>query len=260
MRARRRRFDDTTEHLRDTAERLLLERGARAVTLESVSDHGFASVGSVYERCGSRSALLEDLVATRFEVLWPDLERCAPGQLEARLGALMHDAPGQRVGTWIVELLHLARDEPSSGHHAARAVDRLATWCAVGDGLSTSDATARGARWWVLAAVVGHAQFQLGGARMPALASSVTRLASPPDTTPVIVPPVVLPVVGLPEAQYSERPPLDETAARLVGVTRRLISEAGGDTSVRAVLAQTGLAAGSGAASTRCSTRSRHAT
>ena len=73
MAKRHRRFDDTTEHLRDVAARLVVEHGVRFLTLESLSEHGFASVGSVYERWGSREALLDDLVRSRFESAWAAL-------------------------------------------------------------------------------------------------------------------------------------------------------------------------------------------
>ena len=245
MAQRSRRFEDTTEHLRDTASRLLLERGVRELTLEAVADHGYASVGSVYERWPSRAALLDDLVESRFEPLWASTLQCAETSLAERLAVVLDSERGREVGVWLVELLHLARDSPDLAGHARSAVERFADWCRVGEGRCSHDATERGAQWWVLANAVGHAQLLLGGAAIPELAVSIARLASNPWTQSTASPTVDVTVDDLPKPDLPEPRPLDNTGQRLVGVTRRLIAEAGGDTSIRAVLAETGLASGS---------------
>jgi len=245
MRQRRRRFDDTTEHLRDTAVRLLLQHGARSLTLESLSEQGFASVGSVYERWGSRASLIADLVATRFEGAWAALAEGAPRHLLGRLERLMNASSGETVGVWLVELMHVARDVPELRCHAHDALERLAQWCPVGGGVASADITERGAQGWMLANVIGHAQLRLGGARMPNLAAAVARLASAPEPASSPARPLPTSPNDLPSAGLSDQPVLDDVARHLVGVTRRLIAEAGGETSVRAVLAEAGVAAGS---------------
>lgn len=245
MPTRRSRFDDTTEHLRDVAARLVVERGARAVTLESLSEHGYASVGSVYERWASREALLDDVVGSRFAPLWVSLVETGGADLASRLHTLMQTPVGDEASVWLVEMLHVARDVPQLAHHARQAVEKLAGWCRVGDGLTSHEATVRGAQWWLVANVVGYAQLRLGGARLPHMAPAVARLASQPVPGAETRVAMSIPVESLPGAVPPESRPLDATAHHLVGVTRRLIAEAGGDTSVRAVLAETGVAPGS---------------
>lgn len=239
------RFDETTEHLRDTGASLLLERGVRHLTLEALAEHGFASVGSIYERWSSRAALIDDLVWSRFEPAWSALTASTGSGLSHRLRELMEASHGQLVGTWLVELSHLARDLPELGHHAHRALDRVAEWCRVGGGTTSPDIIDRGAQWWLIANVIGHAQLRLGGARMPPMASVVARLAEASASSSEVGRSVTVPVDDLPREEFSEQRPLDDTAHRVVGVTRRLIAAAGGETSIRAVLAETGLAPGS---------------
>jgi AcrR family transcriptional regulator len=64
------RFDTTTEHLLDTADRLVIENGLRELSLESVSNTRYASTGSVYERWRSKLQLIDELSARRFERHW----------------------------------------------------------------------------------------------------------------------------------------------------------------------------------------------
>lgn len=243
MAERRRRFDTTTEHLRRVAEQLLLDRGSRALTLESLAEHGFASVGSVYERWSSRTELIDDLVANCLGPLADQLVSGDEAMLVEVLRALIDSADGERVGVWLVELLHLARDLPELAHHAHRLVHRLATW--LGTSLETSemDAADRGAQWWAMANVVGHAQLRLGGAQLPPMAAEIARLATRGGS--VTGGPVIVSTSDLPSPRVPPAPPLDDTGARVVGVTRRLIAEAGGDPKIRDVLVETGLASGS---------------
>ncbi len=241
---RTRRFDDTTEHLRDAAATVLVTRGVRAVTLELLAEHGYASVGSVYERWSSRAALLDDVVRTRCDPLWSDIERDPSASLVARLATLMDSTEGEAVGTFLVELLHLARDLPELAHHAHRGVQRLLQWCAVEVGAPSGEPAERGTRWWLAATVVGHAQLRLGGAQMPQLAPSMAHLASPPSRARQSATVLDVPTSDLPRTQMPDLDYLDIMGAQLVGITRDLMGDKGGEPGIRDVLDLAGVAAG----------------
>lgn len=239
------RFDDTTEHLRDTADRLVVERGARSLTLESLAEQGFASVGSVYERWPARGALIDDLVASRFEPLWAEVAADESAPLVRRLTTVMHTPPGQTASAWLVELLHVARDVPELAHHAHFTVGRLVDWCRVRTDNTIDDATDRGARWWLAANVVGYAQLRLGGGRIPDMAATMAVLASSGRSDGAGPKGRDVAVAGLPEPSPPATGSLDDVGRRVVGVTRQLIGEAGADPSIRDVINEAGLAAGS---------------
>jgi AcrR family transcriptional regulator len=239
------RFGDTTEHLRDTAAGVLVERGARSLTLESLAQHGFASVGSVYERWPSRNALIDDLVSSRFEPLLAELTSDIVAPLERRLTTVMHGPSSHLLGAWLVELLHVARDVPELAHHARVAMGRLAQWCRVHTDTNNDEAADRGAQWWLVANVVGYAQLTLGGALIPDMAATMAVLASSGRIEPARRTRRDVAVGDLPQPSLPPASGLDDVGHRVVGVTRQLIGAAGGDPSIREVLNQTGLAAGS---------------
>ena len=59
------RFGATTEHLRDTACRLLVHHGVRAFTQEALAEAACVSIGTIYQRWSSKSETLEDVAASR---------------------------------------------------------------------------------------------------------------------------------------------------------------------------------------------------
>lgn len=236
MRRTQPRFDSTTGHLLDTADRLVLERGLRDLSLEAVSSEGFASTGSVYERWNSKWQLIDDLFDQRFERHWERLASATAGaSLSDKLRALESTDDGTNVGTWIVEMLHLARVRPDYLPRSLDILDRFVQWCRVELSPLDDEDTRDGAQWWLIATVIGWHQLRLGGATMPSMSEHLSGLVSPP-VSPRPATPAEMVIDEVPGTAPPSAPAIDDVSRRIVGVTRDLLAQAEGDLSVRSIL------------------------
>lgn len=236
MRHTQPRFDATTEHLLDTADRLVIERGLRDLSLESVSNEGFASTGSVYERWRSKWHLVDELLDQRFESYWARLTNDSDALTTAeRLERFESSADGRVVGTWLVEILHLTRVRPDLLPRTIAVFERLANWLSVDDSGLSDDPTSLGARWWLVAASIGQHQLRIGGASLPSLAAALAVLTAPPVDRRQVEP-----TEGLIDEVPGTTPPapsdIDGVSRRIIGVTRYLLANSSGDLSVRSIL------------------------
>lgn len=235
------RFDATTGHLLDTADRVIIEHGLRELSLEMVSTEGFASTGSVYERWKSKWNLIDDLIDQRFEPHWERLvEYSEELSLTRRLQRFESSAIGHVVGTWIVELLHMARVRPESLPRVRTTLDRLANWFLAESSSSPSHSTAedpasRGARWWLVAVTIGSHQLRIGGAVIPPLAEHLAALSSP-EPPERRSPSTDVALDQVPGTVAPPSPDIDDVSRRIVGVTRDLLAQSSGHLSMRSIL------------------------
>ena len=240
MRHPQSRFDATTEHLLDTADRLVIESGLRELSLESVSNTGYASTGSVYERWRSKWQLIDELTDQRFERHW---SRLVDGSehlpLSDRLQRFEESADGHLAGTWLVEALHLARVRPDFLPRTHALIDRLAQWLTVDDE-STDSPTAIGCSQWLVANIIGVHQLRIGGADMPPMSSAMATLVAPPqaDRRPTPADTSIDRIPGLSPLPPPGSDPydIDDVSRHIVGVTRTLLASAAGELSVRSIL------------------------
>lgn len=237
MRHPQARFNKTTEHLLDTAERLVIETGIRSLSLESVSIAGFASIGSVYERWRSKWHLVDQLLEQRFESHW---HRLTSGDdqlaLSDRLQRFLETSNGHLVGTWLVELLHLGRVRQQSAPNAIAAVRRLVDWLEVSDD-PPEPSESEGLSTWLVATALGIHQLRMGQAAMPGLARAMITLIRSPSFDR----PPGRPGDPLEDIPGTSPPPLvhsDEVSRHIVGVTRALLAKAVGELSVRSIIDQ----------------------
>lgn len=235
MRHHQPRFDTTTEHLLETADRLVIENGLRELSLESVSNTGFASTGSVYERWRSKWHLIDELIDQRFERHW---SRLVDGDehldLSARLDRLESSADGHLVGTWLVEILHLARIRPEFLPRSHSIIERLAQWLTVDDD-SGAPSTSVACSYWLTATMIGIHQLRLGGAVMPSMAAEMATLVAPPSISRPPTPSET-PLGDIPGTSPMSPVESDEVSRHIVGVTRSLLATAAGELSVRSIL------------------------
>ena len=230
------RFDATTEHLLDTADRLVIDHGLREFSLESVSAEGFASTGSIYERWQSKWNLIDDLIDQRFERHWAAFTS-APGPTSRadRLDHFQSSAEGHRVGTWLVELLHLSRVRPEHRPRIITALDRLADWFDLDASTNDDPTLVNGVRWYAIAVTIGQHQLRIGEASLPSMASDLAIVLSPPSTPrPATTDERLL--EEIPGTEAPTPPVIDDVSRHIVGVTRDLLASASGDLSVRSIL------------------------
>ena len=230
------RFDATTEHLLDTADRLVIDHGLREFSLESVSAEGFASTGSVYERWRSKWNLIDDLIEQRFERHWTTFTTVAsPSSVAERLDHFQSSAEGHLVGTWLVEMLHLIRVRPDHRRRTIAALDRLGDWFGIASSTDDDPVLVAGVRWYAIAVTIGQHQLRIGDASLPAMASDLAVLLSPPSTPrPATTADGVL--EEIPGTEAPTPPVIDDLSRHIVGVTRDLLASASGDLSVRSIL------------------------
>lgn len=236
MRHTQPRFDATTEHLLDTADRLVIDHGLREFSLESVSAEGFASTGSVYERWRSKWNLIDDLVERRFERHWAAFATAAsPSSVAERLDHFQSSSEGHLVGAWLVEMLHLSRVRPDYLTRTIAALDRLGDWFGIESPSGDDPQLVDGLRWYAIAVTIGQHQLRIGDASLPAMASDLAALLSPPSTPrPATAAERVL--EEIPGTEPPTPPAIDEVSRHIVGVTRDLLASASGGLSVRSIL------------------------
>ena len=230
------RFDATTEHLLDTADRLVIDHGLREFSLESVSSEGFASTGSVYERWRSKWNLIDDLIEQRFEQHWETFTTAAnPSSLTERLDQFQSSPEGHLLGTWMVELLHLSRVRPDHRPRTIAVLDRLGDWFGIASAASDDPALVAGVRWYAIAVTIGQHQLRIGEASLPSMSSDLAVLLSPPSTPrPATTGEGVL--EEIPGTAPPTPPAIDDVSRHIVGVTRDLLASASGELSVRSIL------------------------
>jgi AcrR family transcriptional regulator len=234
------RFDTTTEHLLDTSDRLVIESGLRELSLESVSNTGYASTGSVYERWRSKWQLIDELTDQRFERHWSRLvDGTEHLPLSDRLRRFDESDDGRLVGTWLVEVLHLARIRPDFLPRTHSLIERLTRWLSVDDE-STASPTSIGCSQWLVAATIGVHQLRIGGAEMPPMSSDMANLVAPPpaDRRPTVTDTSLDQIPGTVPLPPSETDPrdIDDVSRHIVGVTRTLLASAAGELSIRSIL------------------------
>lgn len=164
------RYDVTTDHLRDATCTLLLERGARAFSLDALAKAAFVSVGAVYERWGSSAEAVADVVRTR---VVPELEGIANRRAagEDPFALLLEDEHGERALRLAVETLFAARDEPSLQPDAQHVIE------AVSDVIGGSNSAVDTALLpYVTVIVIGFGLLDIGGCRMPPMAGILDEL------------------------------------------------------------------------------------
>ena len=167
------RFDATTEHLRDAARALLLERGARAFTLEALAKSAFVSIGAVYERWGSRPDALADLADTRILPALAEFAHQAHAGREPIHLLLDDEAAGDALRV-AVELFFAARDDTTMLPLAEQSL-RSIEWVVAGD---THDDLTR----YTAMMLIGFGLLQTGGCDLPPLADDLAALlADRPD-------------------------------------------------------------------------------
>jgi AcrR family transcriptional regulator len=234
------RFDTTTEHLLDTADRLVIDNGLRELSLESVSSTGYASTGSVYERWRSKWQLIDELTDQRFERHWTRLvDGSEHLSLSDRLRRFEESTEGRLAGTWFVETLHLARVRPDFLPRTHSLTDRVTQWLSVDDE-STDSPTSIGCSQWLVATMIGVHQLRIGGAQMPPMSSDMATLVAPPpaDRRPTVADTSIDRIPGtepLPTSEIDRRD-IDDVSRHIVGVTRTLLASAAGELSVRSIL------------------------
>lgn len=233
------RSRDTTEYLLNAAETLVIESGESALTLDRLVTQGHSSSGSVYERWPSRLDLWESLYRERVEPLLGGMPK--HDSLADRLTFLKQSDDGRRLLTWVVEFLHLARNEPNFGSHARHLINALADYCKVGEGFASTDAVERGAQWWMCSVLVGNAQLRLGGATMPSMASAIEHLVGRPIPTDRGHQIRVDTSVRTSMSPRPIDPVTDDTSLQIIGVTRQLLADTSRPPTIRAILTRTGV-------------------
>lgn len=257
------RFDATTEHLRDAGCSLLLERGARACTLEALSRAGYVSIGSVYERWGSRRELLADLFDVRLLPALEDLERRTSLGIEP-CGLLLGEDAANQTLRLVVEAMFAAREEAGLRPHAQAALISLERVL----GRSTQEATDSDVGYSAMT-LIGFGLLRTGGCRLPNLAPQLSvllgtrpaarsrpsstavrtpntdNLASPPsDATWVGTEASRMYVDGV-EVAGLEVAELDATGVALQDATRRILQRAGQRwPTARAIASEAGVSTG----------------
>lgn len=240
------RFASTTSQMLDAAERIALSHGISALTLERVGIDSYSSTGSVYERWSSRRDLLHDLINHRaLPHVSATMRSVQHRPLAEQINYLEASTEGSIAATWLVEVLHLARDDAEFVEHARGALLIVADRCTVGDGLFSNYPVDRGTQWWLLSIIVGFAQLRLGCARMPSLATAVAHLVSTPYTgrarrrnpkrTRRRDETSQAPVSSTASSTYFA----DDVAKRILGTTRTLLADSSRAPSMRQVITRT---------------------
>lgn len=164
------RFDATTAHLRDAATTLILERGVRAFSLNALAKAAYVSVGAVYERWGSASEALADVLGERSTAAFDDM--CL--RVNAGGGAvtlLLSDDAGDLALRLAVESLFAARDDPSRRPEAEATIDRLTGILRLGQTPVADNSAA-----YAVVVCIGLGLLRVGGCTVPAMAPTLGAL------------------------------------------------------------------------------------
>jgi AcrR family transcriptional regulator len=214
------RRNQTTDFIRDAALSELVRSGHSSLTMESVARASYSSIGSVYARYASRSALFADLLETR---VTPALERLSegPGSLDSRLAASLAD---DGIGTVVRALTEIAL----AARHDAGIVDGTRVLVTRLVDLLVEDED-EGIRWLVAAVVLGR-QFLVGaGCRVPRitedLAGFVRAMCERIDMPARAGSPMDMPEAPIPDSpEPKARDAVSESLAR---ATTRALAEKG---------------------------------
>lgn len=235
------RFDVTTEHLRDAATEMLLERGIRAFSLNALAKAAFVSIGSVYERWTYASAAVDDVLRTRaLPALHALFEQIPAG--DDPFVALLEDARGVRAVRLAVEALFAARDDPNARPHAQTVVNQLKELLARG-----ARPVDEACRPYAVVVCVGLGLLRTGECAVPEMASTLGTLleGAGNGSAPVRARARVL------EGRPDLHPPLgevsmdDDTGRALRASTRRLLESTDERaTTARTIASETGVTTG----------------
>ncbi len=179
-----------------------------------MSSTGYASTGSVCERWRSKWQLIDELTEQRFERHWGQLvDDSGHLAMSNRLQKFEESVEGQLVGTWLVEVLHLARVRADFLPRTHSLIERTTRWLSVDD-QSTDSPTSIGCSQWLVATMIGVHQLRIGGAQIPPMSSDMANLVAPPPAhrRPTVADTSIVQIPGTAPLPSSESDPSSVTA------------------------------------------------
>lgn len=237
------RFDATTVHLRNSATTLILERGVRAFSLNALAKVAFVSVGAVYERWGSASEAIEDVLRERALPALDDACTRINDSADDAFRMLLTDDAGSRALRLAVESLFAARDDPRLRPVAEATVDRLARALRLGPTPVADDSVA-----YAVVVCFGLGLLRTGDCAVPVMPPTLRALLDVIGGTrdaPVTSTAVRAPNRGLLTPPLGSVTADDETGDELRASARRLLeSEDERAATARSIAAESGVTTG----------------
>lgn len=210
------RFGATTEHLRDTACRLLEQHGARAFSQEALAESAYVSIGTVYQRWSSKWDTLADLAAFRLKpAIAATSAALVSSSNEQRCVRLFDTAEGRRLLILAAETLLAAREHGELRRPAIDIVNALSHL------LGSDDF---GSQWWPTTAAIGWGMMLGGGIPLVPIGAALSAALHAADPTACRT---ISAVTDLGPVVPSTPVPIatDDAGSRLKSATRRLLAD-----------------------------------
>lgn len=230
------RRDTMTSLIRSSALTELNRLGCSALTMEAVARASFCSIGSVYARFDSRSALFSDLLQSRVAPAIRDLADTTRPRGQVLRSLIEGDLSAETAA--LVELVLASRHDPAIRADAGLAVSTLSS--------SIDTGGDEGIRWLVVAVVLGCHFLTAAGCNVPELTADLdaflTRMiecsGSPPRLTTAAQLSVTNPVSPVPKSS-------DDIAEALNAEARRALAESGlAGANIKTIAERTGVTTG----------------
>lgn len=167
------RRDQTTSFIRDATVRELVERGHALLTMESVAQRSYSSVGSVYARHPNRSHLLLDVLESTVLPSVRGLLDHGPGNLDTVLRRIFMDTTLATNLHALVEISLASRLDPALRGGSTEGIILLHDSFQI-DGPDAE--LVEGIRWQLTAVVLGYFVMTGAGCSVPPLWADLTGL------------------------------------------------------------------------------------